>query len=288
VASPAAIEKPTVFLSHAATDQPVARVIHDEIRRIFANGVTVYASSVPGVVKPGQDWLASIRDNLTAATAVIVLVTPISINRPWIWFEVGASWSKMEQGAGLILPLCYGVEKGDLPEPLGRLQAMSLSKAAETKEVFRSLVDTFGFGNMKGFRHTALTAKLPKYNDIPVAESDLRSGTLYDGPFEGYSDAELREVIDDNYLHPRWSNWREFSYHKPRSNLFNGKLVHFREFDADMGLPPGAGKRLLEAVATSRYPTKAVYRTENTVRFSTLTEDEEDRWLESQGDQDQY
>lgn len=57
VLGPGAIDKPTVFLSHAVTDQPIAQVVHDEIRRIFANGVNVFASSVPGVVKPGKDWL---------------------------------------------------------------------------------------------------------------------------------------------------------------------------------------------------------------------------------------
>ena len=55
--APGAITKPTVFLSHAATDEPIARVIHDEIRRIFAKGVNVFTSSVPGVVTPGADWL---------------------------------------------------------------------------------------------------------------------------------------------------------------------------------------------------------------------------------------
>jgi hypothetical protein len=47
VSSPA-IKKPTVFLSHAATDEPIVRVLHDEITRIFANGVDVFATSVPG------------------------------------------------------------------------------------------------------------------------------------------------------------------------------------------------------------------------------------------------
>jgi hypothetical protein len=61
---PGAPAKPTVFLSHAVTDEPIAKVIHDEIRRIFANGVNVFASSVPGVVKPGKDWLKEIRVNL--------------------------------------------------------------------------------------------------------------------------------------------------------------------------------------------------------------------------------
>ena len=83
------IEKPVIFISHAATDEPIANILKAELDRVFANGVYVFASSVPGVMKPGSDWLNSIKENLDKAKAVVVLVTPTSINRPWIWFEVG-------------------------------------------------------------------------------------------------------------------------------------------------------------------------------------------------------
>ena len=242
---PGAIDRPTVFLSHAVTDQPIAQVLHDEIARIFAGGVDVFASSVPGVVRPGQDWLASVSAGLAAASAVIVVVTPVSVNRPWIWFEVGASWSRMEQGDGLILPLVYGVDKGDLPEPLGRLQAMSLSKAAETKEVFQRLVDNFGFGSMKGFRHASIKSKLPSYADLKLADADLASGTIYAGPYQGYSDAELLEVLADNVALPAWRAWERSSERAYGVLTLTGRLIHFREVDEKQNLPPGTAKRLL-------------------------------------------
>jgi hypothetical protein len=268
MSGPGAIAKPTVFLSHAATDQPVAQVIHDEIGRIFANGVTVYASSVPGVVKPGQDWLASIRDHLAAATAVIVIVTPVSINRPWIWFEVGASWSKMEQHQNAILPLVYGVEKDDLPEPLKRLQAMSLSKASETKEVFQTLVTNFGFGNMKGFRHGAIKQRLPKYGDLEVAELDIESGTLYTGPYQGYSDGELSDVIEEGLVRPEWRDWENRFVRPFGTMLFAGEIIHFRAVDEELDLPPGTAKRLLPRVVSKGfYPAEVYRRTQNTIRF---------------------
>ena len=83
-------EKPVIFISHAATDRPIAEILRSEMDRVFANGIHVFASSVPGIVKPGADWLNDIKENLAKATAVVVLITPVSINRPWIWFEVGA------------------------------------------------------------------------------------------------------------------------------------------------------------------------------------------------------
>ena len=282
MAGPGAIDKPTVFLSHAATDQPIAKVLHDEIQRIFAGGVTFYASSVPGVVSPGSDWLESIRGNLEEAHAVIVLITPVSINRPWIWFEVGASWSKMLEGKGVILPICVPeVDKGSLPEPLSRLHAMSLGNATETKLVFQQLIDNFGFGSLKGYRHANIKTKLPRYASLAIAESDLQSGTVYSGPYEGYSDDELREVIDDEYLRREWTTFED-SF-TSRGPLFRKRpLLHFRAVDDNLDLPPGAAKRLLEDVVTSRYPATVAQRTENTIRFK-VEQDDYDVWHAERG-----
>jgi hypothetical protein len=199
--APGRIAKPTVFISHAVTDEPIAAIIKAEIDRVFAEGVRVFVSSIPGTITPGSDWLKSIRKNLNAASAVIVLITPVSINRPWIWFEVGASWSRMETDEGRIYPLCVPeIDLGDLPPPLNRLQALSLGKAADVRELFSTLTKQFGFGTMKGFKGSTIKSKLPSYPSLKVAESDITSGTLYTGPYEGYSDDELKEVLDENYV----------------------------------------------------------------------------------------
>jgi hypothetical protein len=281
VAGPGAIDKPTVFLSHAVTDGPIAQVIHDEIRRIFSDGVQVFASSVPGVVKPGGDWLKEIRDNLNAATAVIVIVTPVSINRPWVWFEVGASWSRMEAGEGVIVPLCVPeVDKASLPEPLGRLQAMSLGRASETKAVFQALVEQFDFGVIKGFRHASIKAKLPKYGELPVAAADLKSGAIYDGPYEGYSRDELCEVVDDEIAHPAWSRFEGNSFISDSSYLFGGQLLHFQKLDENYQLPPGTCSEVLEEVVANRYPAFVRKRTQNTIRFQAMGYFEVQAWRE--------
>jgi hypothetical protein len=174
-----AIEKRAVFLSHAETDKPIAQVINDEIRRVFANGVDIFQSSVPGAIDPGADWLGTIHERLEAADVVIVLITPVSITRPWIWFEIGASWSRMTQQEGRILPVCVPeIDKGRLPAPLSRLQALSLGDAQETRLLFETLCEEFGFGSMEGFDYETISSKLPRYDDLPVAEPDRGAGGL--------------------------------------------------------------------------------------------------------------
>jgi hypothetical protein len=176
----------------------------------------------------------------------------------------------MEVDAGRIYPLCVPeVDLGSLPEPLSRLQALSLGKAEHIKQFFQALTDQFGFGDMTRFKGSTIKARLPKYPTLPVAESDLRSGTLYSGPYEGYSDEELAEVIDEQFVGPEWHLVTKYTalYSDDRSNVFRGKLVHYREVDDNLAVPPGTAKRLLNAVVTERYPADVKMQMEHAVRY---------------------
>lgn len=263
------IEKPVIFVSHAATDKPIAEILKAEIDRVFANGVYVFASSVPGLMKPGSDWLNSVKENLDKAKAVVVLITPVSINRPWIWFEVGASWSKMIEGKGRIYPLCAPeIKFSELPEPLSRLQALSLGKAEHIKLFFQALCDQFGFGNMKGFKGSAIKSRLPKYTDLKLDSKDLDTGTIYTGPYGGYSSDELKEVLDEEYLYKEYHDYTEYptTDEYRDMSIFVGKLIHYRELDGRFGLPPGTSKKYLKEVA-KRYSLEPYQEWENAIRF---------------------
>lgn len=262
------IEKPVIFISYAATDKPIANILKSEIDRVFANGVYVFASSVPGVMRPGSDWLQSIKENLDKAKAVVVLITPVSINRPWIWFEVGASWSKMSEGQGRIYPLCAPeIEFSELPEPLNRLQALSLGKAEHIKLFFQALCDQFGFGNMKGFKGSAIKSRLPKYSELRLVSRDLDTGTIYKGPYEGYSSEELKEVLDEEFLYKEYRSYIDYPSLRSRdSSIFMGKLIHYRQLDEELELPPGTSKKYLKEVAKG-YDLVPLEEWENSIRF---------------------
>ena len=267
-----AITRPVVFVSHAATDRPIAQLLKSEIDRVFANGVEVFASSVPGTIAPGEDWLERIRSNLERAQAVVVLITPISINRPWIWFEIGASWSRTSDSRGRIYPLrAPEIAPSDLPEPLNRLQALSLGKAADVKLFFQALCDQFGFGNMKGFRGGSISQRLPKYADLPVQQIDLELGTVYQGPYQGYSDEELGAVIEEDLARTH-SNVLFIgpTSRINRSNIFSRKLIHYRQMDDQLKLPPGTCKRMLKSVA-AEWNLQPTDEWENSIRFLYLS-----------------
>ena len=134
------IDKPRLFISHAHSDGEFRGAIQREIDKIFANGINVFSTSSPGAIPAGNEWLDEIERKLETTQAVIVIITPISIERPWIWFELGATWSKSRTGDCRIYPLCAPeIALSNLPAPLNRLQALSMGRASDITASFRGL-----------------------------------------------------------------------------------------------------------------------------------------------------
>lgn len=265
------IQKPSIFVSHASTDGEFANAVKQEVEKVFANGVSVFSTSSPGAIGIGHDWLAEIERRLESAQAVIAIVTPVSIERPWLWFEVGATWARGRQNQLRIYPLCAPeVDLGRLPSPLDRLQALSLGKAADLKLLFQGLIGQFGFGSLSSFRASNITSRIPKYNAVKIKDIDLHDYALYSGKYSGYSDEELMEVLDTELFAPDERNLTEYaSLHTGREDLIhNGKLLHCRQIDRKLELPPGTARRLLKDVA-ARYKLVPDYENENVIRFKT-------------------
>jgi hypothetical protein len=263
-------EKPVIFISHASTDKPVANLLKQEIEVVFGDAVEVFVSSLPGSIEPGSDWLKTIQKKLDVATIVVVLITPISIHRPWIWFEIGASWLKMIEKRRKIYPLCAPeIELGSLPEPLSRLQALSLGKTDDIKQFFKSLHYVFGFGDMKDLKTARIKSNLPKsWSQLKIDEKDLDTGTIYTGPYRGYSDDELIEILDQNYFEPHMKEKQLFSdILGEERTIPAGKLIHFKQIDEKSQLPPGTAKKFLIDVA-ARYDLEPFKEWENSIMFT--------------------
>ena len=263
------IDKPKLFISHAQSDEKFAQAIQHEIEKVFANGVSVFRASSPGAIAIGYDWLNEIERKLETAQAVIVIITPISVERPWIWFELGATWLKGRAGDCKIYPLCAReMTLNSLPAPLNRLQALSMGKTSDLKLLFQALTDQFGFGKISAFKAENIIRRIPQYKDVKIDDVDLYDGSLYTGPYIGYSDAELEEVIDSQFLSPDADNYRKFGFLEERreSYIANGRLLHHRGIDRVLNLPSGTSKKLLNSVA-KRYGLVPIYESENLVRY---------------------
>jgi TIR domain len=263
------IEKPQLFISHASSDGEFANAVKQEIEKVFANGLAIFNTSSPGTITPGNDWLADVEDKLAATQAVIAIITPVSIERPWLWFELGATWAKGRSGDCRIYPLCTAeINLSELPSPLDRLQALSMGRAADLRLLFESLIAQFGFGAISSFKASNIMKRVPKYKDVKVKPADLADRAFYSGRYSGYADGELAEVIDTHLVRPDDEKHGKYStiFQGREELLHNGKLIHFREVDSKLELPPGSAKRLLVGVA-ARYGLIPETITDNLVRF---------------------
>jgi len=173
------IKKPVVFISHATSDAQFANAVKQEIEKVFADGIDVFCTSSPGAIPIGQDWLIDIERRLDSAQAVVAIVTPVSIKRPWLWFEIGATWSRGRSGKCTIYPLCVpGMDTLDIPSPLDRLQALLLGRAGDLKRFFKALISQFGFGKLSSLRPSNILEHIPEYEDVKVADTDLDSDSV--------------------------------------------------------------------------------------------------------------
>jgi hypothetical protein len=124
-----------IFLSHAAVDQPLAAMIAAEVKK-RASGSEVFVASQPGHIRAGEKWLNVIEEKLSTGEAYVILLTPASVGRLWLWFETGSIWFSNKR----ILPeLAHGLVIERVPYPLSARQIQNLEKEDQLREFFREL-----------------------------------------------------------------------------------------------------------------------------------------------------
>lgn len=124
-----------IFLSHASADRPLAERLASEIQE-RAPAISVFISSRPGDIRPDQEWPAAVQAELRYASAYIVLLTTNSIDRPWVWFEMGAAWMSEKQ---LFPMLACGLRPEQVPTPISFRQLLDLEMPSEVAAVFSAL-----------------------------------------------------------------------------------------------------------------------------------------------------
>lgn len=148
-----------VFLSHAAVDAALAAVLSAEVSARVPTA-QVFAASQPGAIATGEQWLAVIEQKLQTGHLYVILLTPSSIARPWLWFETGSVWFLKNKR---ILPvLAGGLGVHDVPYPLAARQLLNLENPADVQQFFGELGATLTDGEAH-----ALVARLRESQDAP-------------------------------------------------------------------------------------------------------------------------
>jgi hypothetical protein len=119
-----------VFLSHANEDAEIADVLANAIKRTTLHQIDVWFSNdkdTSGGIRAGEIWSETLFKRLRTCDVVIAIVTPNSINQPWIHFECGIAAAAQ---SAKVVPVCVGVDPTKLPLPLGIFQAYLASTPA--------------------------------------------------------------------------------------------------------------------------------------------------------------
>lgn len=80
-----------LYVIHAAHDHALAKFLQEEIEAQIPTW-RVFVASKAGQIPTGSEWLNEIHDKLRLAASYLLLLTPTSIRRYWVWYEAGAAW----------------------------------------------------------------------------------------------------------------------------------------------------------------------------------------------------
>lgn len=90
--------KALVFISHDSRDAVIAEAFANLLTDVSAGTLKSFRSSdkkgVSGIAF-GQEWYSAIMSKLSDATDVVALLTPTSIDRPWILYEAGVAKGRL-------------------------------------------------------------------------------------------------------------------------------------------------------------------------------------------------
>ena len=146
-----------IFISHTHNDQPIADALSRLIERLFSNNVEVSYSTkkeLNGGISPGEDWFHWIVEQVRASKAAFVLLTPSSIQKPWVLWEAGAVAgvefaTKPETDisgppVNRVYPITFGLSSVDVPSPFARTQLVAGESEADMNKLVTKLLECFG------------------------------------------------------------------------------------------------------------------------------------------------
>lgn len=140
-----------LFLSHIHEEKDLAIQIKNALENEFSGFVDVFVSSDGVSIPAGANFLKRIEDGLVSCVGALYLLSPVSVKRPWINFELGAVWVRNAisiRGGGAeipALPLCHsGLSLSDLPAPINNLNSIQANDASKLEFAFKSIQSAVG------------------------------------------------------------------------------------------------------------------------------------------------
>src|ERR1700730_3051499 len=134
-----------LFVSFVHDAEKPASAVQDLLQTELNLGKEVFLSSDKSLIYAGDLWLEKIKEALSAAEIVILMLSRRSVTRPWVNFEAGAAWLADKK----LIPVCYGNLSTDaLRHPYSAIQALNLQ--SEPYYLVKSVNHQLNLGPMWG------------------------------------------------------------------------------------------------------------------------------------------
>jgi len=143
----------SIFMSFIHEEEQVASNVKSFIPLILGHTIDTFMSSDKNAIYAGEDWMKRIFEELGTAKVLVSMLSPVSVQRPWINFEAGAAWMRDAK----VIPVCFGGLPVDgLPKPYSILQAVEIENPHGAYYLFSSIAHHLGIAPPKRpiFSHT--------------------------------------------------------------------------------------------------------------------------------------
>lgn len=117
---------PVAFLSYTTADRALAEQIATDLRM---SGIETWWAEWE--IGAGDSIVAKINEGLVGCTHFIVLLTPNSIDKPWVQSEIDAGFVRRVSGKARFIALRHGLDAAALPALLQPLHSPSIGDAYE-------------------------------------------------------------------------------------------------------------------------------------------------------------
>ena len=165
-----------IFISHTHADKTIADAFRDSVSALFGNYVTIsYSTDKEHGPKHGAKWLEWIDQQVKSSDFTLVLLTPASLQKPWILWEAGAvagtaAASGNEDGRK-VRPLIFRVPAEQVPDPFRDIQMVRGDDFGDIENILLEWMDMLpGHVGAKAGRN--LEAVLKKYMAVVTTALD--------------------------------------------------------------------------------------------------------------------
>lgn len=118
--------EPRVYLAHASEDKELVRPL---AQYLMDHGVETWFDEWE--IEPGDSLRQKMEEGLDEMTHFMVILTPISITKPWVAREIDVGLVRLVGGDSRMVPLRVGVEVRDLSPFLQTLLCEAIDPSAE-------------------------------------------------------------------------------------------------------------------------------------------------------------